>query len=252
MKSPFFSIVIPTFNSEKTLKQTLESIIAQKFEDYEILILDGGSTDGTLLVPNQFNQSRIFVFDGPDLGTYDAMNKGIRLAKGEWIYFLGSDDILYDEFVLEIVFKEIQATALPVVYGNVKILGDTGWARDGEIYAGYFSKNRMLKKSICHQAIFYKREFLAKNDLFFDLRYPVSADWHLNLRCRRLTKFTYVDQIIAVFASGGISSTKSDSFPEEIKVEFTDLLPSTAELYLIKISNRIKVSLRSFIKKLAF
>lgn len=232
MKPPFFSIIIPTYNSEKTLKQTLESIISQKFKGYEILILDGGSTDGTLLVPNQFSQARIFVFEGPDLGTYDAMNKGIRLAKGEWLYFLGSDDVLYNEIVLEEIFKEIQYTAIPVIYGNVKILGNPGWARDGEIYAGKFSKNRMLKKAICHQAIFYKREFLLSNNLLFDLRYPVSADWQFNLRCRRLTSFKYVDQIVAVFTAGGISTVKKDSFQENIKIEFGDLFPSSFEIFV--------------------
>lgn len=241
MKPPFFSIVIPTFNSEKTLKQTLESIIAQKFKDYEILILDGGSPDDTLLVPKQFSKGRIFVFEGPDLGAYDAMNKGIKLAKGQWLYFLGSDDVFYDEFVLEIVFKEIQATPLPVVYGDVKILGDTGWAKDGEIYAGYFSKNRMLFKSICHQAIFYRKNFLIDNNLFFDLRYPVSADWHLNLRCRRLTKFKYVNMVIAVFSAGGISTTKRDSFHEQINIEFADMFPSRLEV-------EVKESLKKIIR----
>lgn len=243
MKPPFFSIVIPTLNSAKTLKETLDSIIAQKFEDYEILILDGGSTDGTLLVPNQFNPSRIFVFNGPDLGTYDAMNKGIRFAKGNWLYFLGSDDLLYDEFVLNRIYKSIQTTGLPIIYGNVKVKGNSGWARDGEIYAGRFSKNRMLVKSICHQAIFYKRDFVVSNNLTFNLHYPVSADWHFNLCCRRLTKFKYIDVVVAVFSAGGISTTRRDSLPDTIEIEFADLLPSKLEIY---VKENVKKIIRFF------
>jgi glycosyltransferase involved in cell wall biosynthesis len=236
---PFFSIVIPTFNAEKTLGLTLNSIKEQRFSNLEILILDGGSSDRTLSIVDQFNDLKIQVFSGPDLGTYDAMNKGINLAQGQWLYFLGSDDIFYNEFVLERVFNIINSTTLPVVYGSVLIDGNTGWAKDGEIYAGYFSRYRLLNKSICHQAIFYKREFLIQNNLFFNLKYFVSADWDLNLRCRRLSKFKYVNMIIAVFKAGGISFKNLDSFARQIKGEFSDLYPSELVILFDRIGRKV-------------
>lgn len=238
----FFTIVIPTYNSCEILENAVFSVLKQDFPFFELLILDGGSSDPTPFVISKFNDPRIVFFSEKDLGVYDAMNKGIKQAQGEWIYFLGSDDRFYDEFVLSRIFKIVKTTTLPVIYGNVLIDGNTGWAEDGEIYAGRFSKNRMLIKSICHQAIFYRRDFLTLNELFFDLRYPVSADWHLNLRSRRLTRFKYVDLIVAEFTAGGISTTKRDSFSDQIKTEFADMFPSKLEIFLKEI---VKIILRA-------
>lgn len=225
-----FSIIIPIFNSEKTIGRCINSILNQNFLDFQILILDNYSSDGTRMIIDSFSDSRVVFISELDFGVYDAMNKGLKMAKGQWLYFMGSDDVFYDHFVLEKISKEILNTTLPVVYGNVKIIGETGWANDGEVYAGYFSKNRMLKKAICHQAIFYKREFLLQNNLLFNLKYFVSADWDFNLRCRRISEFKYVDLIIAVFKAGGISSTKKDSFLDEIHYEFSDMFPSRFEI----------------------
>ena len=94
-------------------------------------------------------------------------------------------------------------------------------------------------KSICHQAIFYRVDFLISNNIFFDLKYPVSADWHFNLQCRRLTKFKYVNQIIAIFTAGGISSTKIDSFSDVIKTEFSDMFPTKIEVRIKEILKRL-------------
>lgn len=234
-----FSIIVPTFNSEKTIGRCLNSILHQKFLDFQILILDNDSSDGTRNVVNSFSDSRINFITESDFGVYDAMNKGLRMAKGQWLYFMGSDDFFYDHFVLENIYKYILNTSLPVIYGNVKIIGETGWARDGEVYAGFFSKNRMLRKAICHQAIFYKKEFLFQHNLSFNLKYFVSADWDFNLRCRRISNFKYVDLIIAVFEAGGISSIKKDSFLQEIHYEFSDMLPSRFEIVLKRLGKMV-------------
>lgn len=234
----FFNIIIPVFEPSINIYSCIYSIINQSFSDWEILIIDGSNS----MIVNEFISKegghKIQGIFESDNGVYDAMNKGIKISKGQWIYFLGSDDVLHDEFVLENIYKSIKLTKLPIIYGNVKILGDTGWARDGEIYAGHFSKNRMLRKAICHQAIFYNREFLISNNLLFDLKYPVSADWQFNLRCRRLTSFKYVDQIVALFSAGGISTVKKDSFQENIKIEFGDIFPTKLEIILKEIAKK--------------
>ena len=86
------SIIIPTFNSANTLRRALDSIIGQTLNDLEVLIMDGVSTDQTLDIAKTYNDNRIRIFSEPDNGVYDAMNKGIDKASGEWLYFLGSDD----------------------------------------------------------------------------------------------------------------------------------------------------------------
>ena len=122
---PFFSIIIPTFNSAKTLNSAIESVLNQSFDKYEILIIDRVSCDETLKIAQSFNDERIRILSDMDKGIYDAMNKGIKLAKGEWVYFLGSDDRFYDETILDKV--SLYKSFSKIIYGNVLISGDAGW-----------------------------------------------------------------------------------------------------------------------------
>jgi len=222
----FISIIIPTFNVSKTIVITLDSILEQTFGDFEIIIVDGNSQDTTIDIVNQYNDSRIKISSEPDKGVYDAMNKGIQQAKGEWLYFLGSDDYLFSNTVLEEVSRQLQITTNQVVYGNVLIQGNTGWATDGQVYAGEFSFQKLLKSNICHQSIFYNTSFIKKHKLQYDLKYPISADWDFNIACRTLTKFTYIPEIIAVFNAGGISSEttpEKEPFLLERKIKYAHL-----------------------------
>lgn len=238
---PFFSIIIPTLNASQTLERCLSSIICQEFQDFEILIMDGESEDGTKEIVESFQKTdykRISFFQNRDSGVYDAMNTGLSLAKGRWIYFLGSDDWLYKETVLESINYKLTNTNLSVGYGNVLIHGDSDWAKDQEIYAGKFNTLRLTKKNICHQSIFYRASFLKKNNLKFDLGYSINADWDFNLKCIQKTDFHYLDLIIANFSSGGLStnSKRKDSFFNEIQQKFPDLFPSRFRI----LASRIK------------
>src|ERR1700744_4382606 len=106
MASPFFTIIIPTFNSEKTLQNALSSILSQNFTEFEILIVDGVSNDNTIKIvkENIEKDKRIRFISEKDNGIFDAMNKGIELSLGEWLYFLGSDDRLHNSSILRSVF----------------------------------------------------------------------------------------------------------------------------------------------------
>ena len=205
---PFFTIVIPTFNSETTLQRCLDSIILQTFTDYEVLIIDGVSLDNTLEIAKNFDDSRIKILSKPDNGIYDAMNKGIALAKGKWIYFLGSDDILYSKDVLMRINDVAYESNNYVIYGNVMI---DDVRQQGRIYDGIFSLEKLLSQNICHQSVFYKNEIF-KRIGDYNINYSVNADWDLNLRCRAMFQFQYVDFIIAFFSSGGHSTTGSNEF----------------------------------------
>ncbi|MEI7505135.1 MAG: glycosyltransferase, partial [Paludibacter sp.] len=101
----------------------MESIISQSFTDFEVHIIDGVSKDNTLEIVKSFNDKRIQILSEIDNGIYDAMNKGIKLAKGKWLYFLGSDDQLFDSRVLNEIYITSKHTRSKVIYGSVKILG---------------------------------------------------------------------------------------------------------------------------------
>lgn len=204
-----FSIIIPTFNSSLTIRACIKSVLDQTFSDFEILIMDGVSNDETLDIIESYNDKRIHIYSEKDSGIYDAMNKGVDKAKGEWLYFIGSDDKLYNNTVLETVFLNIRKTKKKIIYGSVEIVGDSGWAKDGEIYDGYFNLNKLLRKNICHQAIFYKKSIFKKMG-YFNTSYVICADYDFNLKCYSNYGFLYLDIIIAKFRGGNTSFSKLD------------------------------------------
>jgi len=220
VESIVLSIIIPTCNSGAYLREALESIICQTFTEYEVLIIDNVSIDNTPDIVadfTSFNDNIRFISE-PDNGIYDAMNKGIGMAKGRWLYFLGSDDKLYNESVLANIFSTTKTIAYNVIYGDVLIDGDTGWAKSGQIYDGEFNLAKLINRNICHQAMFFKREVFINHGLF-DLQYNVCSDWDVNLRLWSLYPFMYIRQIVAVFKGGNSSYQLSNNFNEIDKWE---------------------------------
>jgi glycosyltransferase involved in cell wall biosynthesis len=206
-----FSIIIPTYNSEKTLRRCLDSIISQNFQNFEIWIIDGLSLDNTVAIIEQYKLRYSFIkyISETDKGIYDAMNKGIGLSVGKWIYFLGSDDTLFNEHVLSMVAENEKYSAGLVMYGNVVMRGKNQWNLDGVTLDGEYNLAKLLNRNICHQAIFYHRKVFTRFGLF-DIKYNVGADFDFNLRCFANTAFTYMNLIVADFYIGGYSSNNYD------------------------------------------
>lgn len=206
---PKLSIIIPTFNSAGTIERCLKSIAVQTFMDYEVIVQDGSPNDDTARTIERFQQTHsdftIRLYRERDHGIYDAMNKGMVRARGEWLYFLGGDDELYEPNVLSRVMRSQDAALGDVLYGNVKVIGNARWAMDGAVYDGHFDLTKLLTKNICHQAIFYKAEFV-RTIRNYNIRYATWADWDFNMRCWSKTTVKYVDVIVAKFYAGGIST----------------------------------------------
>jgi len=204
--NPFFSIIIPTFNCKSTIKLAIESIINQSFTNFEIVVLDGLSSDKTVELLNGYNNQKIKITSEKDRGIYDAMNKGIQIAKGEWLIFLGSDDKLHNNFVLYDVARTIEAEDnCHVLYGNVYSTRFNG------CYDGEFDETKIFYKNICHQSIFFRKTVFYIIGQF-DLRYNAYADWHHNIKwfLNKLINKKHINLIIADYADGGYSSTHVD------------------------------------------
>ena len=197
------TIIIPTYNSAKTIKRCLDSIIAQTYKDYEILVMDGVSKDDTMSLVLSYNDSRIQVYSEPDKGIYDAMNKGIEKSRGEWLYFLGSDDYLYAPDVLEKVSAELDPK-YKIVYGDVDA-PQLKLEYKGEWHFDLMEYNR------CHQAIFYSRSLFEKYGLY-NTTYRLYADYMYNINCFWVYKVRtkYVNVVVAHYSDGGASSTGND------------------------------------------
>jgi len=201
----FFSIIVPTYNSEQTFRKCLESILCQSFTDFEILIIDGVSADKTLEIGKSFEDERIKIFSEKDSGIYDAMNKGIKFSKGNWLYFLGSDDALYSPTVLSDVYSQIQNMNVDILYGNV--VSD----RFNGKYDGAFNYEKLLNKNICHQSIFFNKKVFC-NVGNFNLKYRALSDYDHNLRwfLNKKINVKYFDCTIANYSDNGYSSVTSD------------------------------------------
>lgn len=212
--TPFFSIIIPTYNSVGVLYKALNSIVRQTCGDYEVIISDGASDDYTFeYVSKAFaDYSNIKVYSSPDSGIYDGMNKAFSKVKGQWLIFLGSDDELFDEKVLETVKNRIMEENNPqckLFYGNVVVSGDVKWAKNGHLYDGEFSVEKIKQKNICHQAIFYNVS--TKRGLMpYNTKYKLCSDWDMNLKFFSKYETTYLDTIVAIFNAGGASTEGGD------------------------------------------
>ncbi|GFP46731.1 hypothetical protein MKANGN_06090 [Mycobacterium kansasii] len=159
-----FSIIIPTLNVASALGFCLDSIACQTFRDFELVLVDGGSTDATLDIAHSFVPNfgeRLVVRSGTDRGVYDAMNRGVSLASGTWLLFLGADDALYEAATLARVAAFIgEHEPSDLVYGDV-LMRSTKFR-----YGGAFDLDRLLfKRNICHQSIFYRRELTGPREL---------------------------------------------------------------------------------------
>ena len=209
MKEPcLFSIIIPVFNVDKTIKQCINSITNQTFKNFEVLFVDGGSSDNTLnLIDCHNKKDNFYIYhQTKSKGIYEAMNLGIDYAKGKWIYFMGADDYLYASDVLQKVagFAD-QNSELKVIYGRIST---------EEFLPKYteFDLKTLLEINICHQSIFVRKDLFQQIGNF-NTRYKIWADYEHNWRWfgnKKEYPYKYFDEIIAVYGNQGFSTNKED------------------------------------------
>jgi glycosyltransferase involved in cell wall biosynthesis len=195
-----FSIIIPAYNSAKTIGACIKSVLDQDYNNFDIWVIDGESTDDTVKIVQSYGiTGRINIISEKDDGIYDAMNKGISNATGDWLYFLGSDDQLYDSNILSTINTTISHNPTSkFIYGD--IITSTNVT---ERYANY-QYDQLLARCICHQSIFYHKSLFA--DKLYDTKYKVCADWDFNLKTfGKNVNPVYVDKLIARFDLGGVS-----------------------------------------------
>jgi glycosyltransferase involved in cell wall biosynthesis len=204
--APLVSVILVVYNAEATLRQAIESVARQSYVNCELVVIDGKSTDGSVGIIQSFKQEIAYFVSEKDAGVYDAMNKGIAAAKGEWIYFLGADDIFYDEHVLDKIFISANISGAGFIYGNTKLLSGNG------VIGGSRTYRQLIDANISHQAIFYHKNIFRTLGVY-DLRYKVLADYDLNLRIFRDQSISkqYLDINVCIFNDkGGLSNTTID------------------------------------------
>lgn len=204
---PLISVIIATFNAGKYLAACLESIITQTYKNIEIIVIDGGSTDNTIDILKHFDRHSLKWISEPDNGIFDALNKGMMMATGKWLHFLGADDKLLPGF---------SEMALKLKDENTVYYGDSREFYDGygepayHVLTGSFSKYRLAKYCINHQAIIYPSAILKKYQ--YQLKYRVFADYVLNMQVWGDENFkkVYFPVFIASYNLAGFSTKNKD------------------------------------------
>lgn len=202
------SIIIATYNSEKTIQRCLDSIYEQDFSDAQVIIKDGGSKDQTLSIISS-HPLKTNLVSARDSGVYDAWNQCIKKVSGDWVTFLGSDDFFYNDHTLKDLVQHLNtanSNSIHIVYGKnllidgdglpIKIVGDA-W--------NIAIKKIHTQMSIRHPGCFYHSTLLSKVGEF-DASYKIAGDHHYTLKCLEHTGAYFYDFVGVVHQIGGIST----------------------------------------------
>ncbi len=205
----FISIIIVTYNADKFIENCLQSIAAQSFQNFELLIFDGKSTDNTINILKKYDHIISYWQSEPDNGIYDAMNKALIYAKGNWLYFLGADDVLLEGFSK---MSNLLLNNKTLYYGFCLI--------NNYPSGNKLTKYNLAKVNVCHHAVFYPAVIFKKYN--YETRYKVYADHALNIQCwgDKTIKKKYYNLPIAIYNHDGYSSFSKDIFFKNEKLKW--------------------------------
>ncbi len=240
-KLPLISIITVVFNGEKYLEETIQSVINQTYPNVEYIIIDGGSTDGTLDIIKKYEYAIDYWISEPDKGIYDAMNKGIDVATGDWINFMNTGDSFFDNVVLEKLFVNNDLEKIDVIYGNHQVI--------------YTNRKRIAKagniediwkgSQFCHQSSFVSSRVHKVNK--YNLCNKIGADFELFYVLYKYKKtFKYMDVIVANYSAGGLSDIERiDSI-----VSWWNVIEKNTKANLYYSWTVLKEILKSWVKKM--
>lgn len=207
------SIITATYNSAKTVRDTFKSVLLQNYTNYEYIVIDGGSKDGTVDIIREYEPlfgGRMEWISEPDKGIYDAMNKGIRMASGEVVGLLNSDDFYTSDDVLATVAEKMSHTGIDAVYGDVHYVNASDLTKCVRYYSSKpFHRTWMRLGFMPAHPSFYCRRDVYEKYGTFDLTYKVAADFENLLRLIFVNriKTAYVPKDFVTMRTGGASSS---------------------------------------------
>ena len=200
---PTFSIITVTYNAGKVLEDTIQSVISQTYRNVEYIIVDGNSKDNTQEIIGKYSKHISKMVSEPDKGLYDAMNKGIRMATGDYLCFLNAGDKFHAKETLQRIAETLKDKDLPdVIYGETAIVDEEGnflhmrRLSTPKRLNGKSFKQGML---VCHQAFLAKRELALKHPYDMQYRFSADFDWCIRImkeaKCLHNTRLTLIDYL---------------------------------------------------------
>ena len=211
------SIITVSYNAGKTIEQAIRSVVCQTYENIEYIIIDGMSTDNTVDIIKKYKNNLFYWVSEKDCGIYDAMNKGIKAAGGDYVYFLGADDCLFQKNTIQ--------TVVDCLCDDVDVLSAGVYLVDEELKVERYIDGSFAKKRdqfngamIPHQGMFVRRSLFESER--FDLKYKVASDYDFFLRLYLDPNivFSFSKTVIAYYSSGGISTHSYETNKEYIDI----------------------------------
>jgi len=204
------------------------SVVSQSYKGFEYIVIDGNSTDGSKDVLNQFKDKIAYSISEPDSGVYNAMNKGIKVSKGNYLLFLNSGDTFDNKGVLEKVSKELNSN-YDIYYGNLIFKNEN--IEKLQVYPNKLSFRFFYEKSLPHPASFIKRE-LFDTISYYNEDLKIVSDWEFFIKaiCKYNVSYRHIDQTISVFDTDGMSSLKENR--KHVEREKADILSKYFPLFV--------------------
>lgn len=205
---PLITILTVVYNGSKVIERSIQSVINQTYDNIQYIIIDGASSDSTVEILKKFDSNIDFWQSEPDNGIYNAMNKGVEFARGDFLLILGADDLLFSSDVISII---------------VNNMTDWNTCYYGDAYNNYtrllcdykYSLNKMLIGNMCQQTIFYPKKFYSNHKFTED--YKLFADWEYNFYLWKEIKLQYLPVTIVNYSGTGASSNSHDVIFEDNK-----------------------------------
>ncbi|WP_374441829.1 glycosyltransferase family 2 protein [Epilithonimonas sp.] len=211
---PLISIITVAYNNKSGLEETIKSVISQTWKDFEFVIIDGGSNDGSKELLESYSSEINFWISEPDKGIYNAMNKGIANSNGKYLIFMNSGDRFSSPGILESITPHFNNE--DIVYGNAYYELENRKKYEYRI-PSRITIGSLLKEPICHQSAFFKKELFEKYGLY-DEKNRIASDWTfmMDLFIHHNISQKYINAFISIFEKTGISNTNTDlSFSEQ-------------------------------------
>lgn len=204
------SIITVCFNSEKTIRDTIESVLSQSYKEIEYIVIDGGSTDSTLAILEGYREKISHLVSERDEGIYDAMNKGIALAQGDVVGMLNSDDVYFDENTVGIMMHKLSSTGSDCVFADLLVVDRDNLKR----VRRYYDSSRFTPKKFRYGWMPAHPTFFVKKSIYnlvgnFSLDYKIASDYEMLVRLLWVKKisYAYLKKPIVRMRQGGASSS---------------------------------------------
>jgi len=215
-----FSLITVTYNASQWLERTVQSVISQSYPDIEYIIVDGNSTDGTPDIIKKYQSSITHQISEPDNGLYDAMNKGLKLASGDYVWFINAGDTLYSENTVQEIVNALGNNKLPdIIYGETAIADSEGNSlgmRRLKAPEKLTWKSFRMGMLVCHQSFLVKRTISG----LYDLQYRFTADYDWCIRCMKKADTIFnTHLILSRFMEAGLSAAnRKEALKERYRI----------------------------------